>query len=366
MAGAPEGRAAAGPGPVTVAICNYNGEQHLPHCLDAVRALRGEIAEVLLADNASTDGSLALLRERYPEVRVLALSDNRGPTAARNALMRAARTRWVLALDNDAVCAPDLLLRLTAALADRPGIAIAQPRSLLDADPSRVHYDGGGFHYAGLVALRNFYVPLEEALGSGVVPVDCAIAVALLLDRERILALGGYDEGYSILFEDLDLSWRVRLAGLGIVSVEEALVRHRGGTEGVSFREGTSYPRQRVFLHSYQRWRFLLKSFRWRTLLVAAPGLLAYELFFAGFSLAGGNGGAWLQGKLRLLRELPEILALRREVQAGRRARDRELLVGGPLTTTPLVRRSALRRCLQGALDRSLRAWWWLVRPLAG
>ena len=72
------------------------------------------------------------------------------------------------------------------------------------------------------------------------VPVDCAVAVALLLDRDAVFAAGGYDESFFILFEDLDLSFRLRALGHRILSVEDAIVLHKGGTPGISFREGPS------------------------------------------------------------------------------------------------------------------------------
>jgi hypothetical protein len=98
--------------------------------------------------------------------------------------MRAASSRWVLALDNDAVVAPDTLEKLAAALAADEDAAIAQPRSVFFAERDRVHYDGGRFHYGGLIALRNFYETLASAEGSGTLAVDCAVAVALLVDRD--------------------------------------------------------------------------------------------------------------------------------------------------------------------------------------
>src|SRR5690606_37182393 len=117
-------------GPVSVVVVNYQGAAYLEECLSAVRSLAGDVGEVLVVDNASTDGSVAIVRERFPEVRVIALESNDGPCPARNAGMRAARNRWVLALDNDAVVRPDTLAKLAAAAATDARIAIAQPRSV--------------------------------------------------------------------------------------------------------------------------------------------------------------------------------------------------------------------------------------------
>ncbi|MFN0009014.1 MAG: glycosyltransferase family 2 protein [Planctomycetota bacterium] len=353
-------------GPISVVVVNWNGERYLDGCLESVAALEGGVSEVLVVDNASTDGSVALLRERHPTVRVVRLDENRGPARARNAGMRAAANRWVLALDNDAVLSPDVLAKLAAAAASAPGIAIAQPRSVFHSEPGRIHYDGGRFHYAGLISLRNFYKPLAEGQGAGTLDVDCAVAVALLVDRDALLEAGGYDEDYFILFEDLDLSYRLRALGHRIVSVEDAIVLHRGGTPGISFREGPSYPGSRVFYHSRNRWLFLAKDYRVRTIVVALPGLLLYEGVWFGFAVLSGGLGAWLRGKRQFFGLLPRLREKRRAFQSIRRARDRELLVGGPLTVTPAVRSSAWKRVVLGALDVALRGWWGSARFFAG
>lgn len=374
-------RANAGLGPVSVVICNYDGEQHLPPCLDALARLEGVVDEWILVDNRSTDRSLEVVAERAPHVRVIDAGSNDGPARARNIGIAAARNRWVLSIDNDAVPAPDCLVKLAAAVAaangdgagvdrvesEREGrVVIAQPRSVFDGEPDRVHYDGGAFHAAGLIALRNFYRPLAEAEGEGALDVDCAVSVALLLDRDRVIEVGGYDEAYFILFEDLDLSYRLRARGDRILSVEDALCRHRAGTPGVSFREGPKYPASRVFYHSRNRWRYLAKNYRGRTLFVATPLLACYELVWLLFAAAGGNTNEWLRGKRAFFESWPEIAKERRAFLTARTARDRDLLVGGPLTTTPALGKSAVHRALLATLSGTLRALWWIARPFAG
>jgi len=360
---------------VTVVVCNYNGEEHLPPCLTALRGMRGEVTETIVVDNASTDGSRELVARDFPEVRVLALEENDGPSAARNAGMRAASTPLVLALDNDVVVGEDTLERLLAAR-EESGAVLLEPRSVLDSEPERVHYDAGELHYCGLIALRNFYRPISEvtaevtaevaadAEGPAVVEVGCAVALCLLVDRERVLELGGYDERYFILFEDNDLSYRLRAAGERIASVPGAVVRHRAGTAGISFREGPSYPSRRVFLHARNRWLLLAKNHAAATLLLSAPGLVLYELVSFAFALGSGHPIAWLHGKLAALAQVPGLLAERRRVQRGRRVPDRELLVGGPLTVTPAVAASAAKRGLLRGTNAGLEFAWRIARSL--
>jgi GT2 family glycosyltransferase len=364
MTSAPEtDRANAGLGPVSVVICNYNGADHLPPCLAALAQLEGVVDEWILVDNQSTDASLEVVAEHAPHIRVIDAGSNDGPARARNLGFAAAKNRWVLSIDNDAVLEPDVLVKLAAAVAANPGTTIAQPRSVFEHEPDRVHYDGGSFHAAGLITLRNFYVPRVEAVGEGVVDVDCAIAVALLIDRERLAELGNYDERYFILFEDLDLSYRLRARGDRILSVEDAICHHRAGTPGVSFREGPNYPGSRVFYHSRNRWMFLAKNYRARTLFFATPLLVCYELVWLLFAAAGGNADEWLRGKRDFFIGWPETSRLRAAAQSTRTVADRDLLIGGPLTTTPALGKTAFHRALLTALSGTLRLLWLLARP---
>ena len=349
--------------PVSVVVINYEGSAHLVHSLPAIAALEGEVTEVIFVDNASSDDSIERARELLPKATIIETGANLGPAAARNTGLEAAKNRWVLLVDNDVVLPPETLRVLLAASGE--GVALVQPRSVLHGDLETVHYDGGSPHCQGLISLDNFYRPLAEAVGEGARDVDCVISLALLVDAEALEAVGGFDTNYFILFEDLDLSWRLRTSGWRLRVAADVCVQHRAGTAGVSFRKGPSYPAQRLFFHARNRWLFLLGNLRWRTLFLLAPVLLLYEL--AGFclALASGHPLSWIEGELAVLGGLRRIAAARRRNQAGRCLRDKDLLVGGPLTPTPDAVRG-LRGVLYGALSGITSAWWSLVRPLAG
>lgn len=350
-------------GPISAVVCNYQGESYLPECLGALVALGDQLDEIIVVDDGSKDGSLALLARDFPGVQVVALATNGGPCRARNEGLSRARNRWVLAVDNDAVLAPDVLSKLRRALEADPQAVLAQPRSVVYHEPGRVHYDGGRFHYVGLFALRNFYQPLDQAEGQGTLEVDGYISICGLMDRRRVLELGGFDEALFILFEDFDLSWRLRLAGERLLSVEDALVRHKSGTPGISFR-ASQYPQRRAFFHSRNRWMVMLKCHSAWTLLISLPGVLIYEAAWLAFTIKSGHFKNYLHGKLAFLKHLPRTLANRRTVQRSRRLRDSELMVGGPLTLSPqLVVDPGGARAAQW-LNRALVAYWQLMRRL--
>lgn len=349
----------------TAVVVNHQGRACLFDCLEALLASEPAPAEVIVVDSGSTDGAPQLVREKYPAVRVIELGANLGPAAARNRGLREARHERVLTVDNDVVVQRGTLAALTGALDSHPRAAAVQSRSLVAHDRSRIHYDGGGFHYTGVLVLRNFFGVLAETRPTpgGSAHVDAIVALCVLQDRTRVLAVGGYDEVMSILFEDNDLSYRLRASGEELLVCELEPCLHGSGTAGTSFRGG-GYPARRVFLHTRNRRMFLLANLRARTLLLAAPGLLVYEAFWFAFAVSRGRFGSWCAGTWAFVRTLPHVLARRRALAARRSVGDRELLQGGPLTLSPQL--AATGRAPFGArlLDALLRGWWSLVRGL--
>jgi GT2 family glycosyltransferase len=347
---------------VTATVCNFNGRPYLGDCLKALLEQTTPPARVVVYDNASQDESVAFVKDRFPQVEVVPMAGNLGPGAPRNRGLEEAKTRYVLQVDSDVVLAKDCLEVLLAD-AERSGAAITMPRALFDGDRGRVHYDGGSFHYVGVMTLRNFFAP-RPAQAEAPLDVDAVIAMALLVRREAALAAGGYDLGYFILFEDHDLSYRLRARGERLRLVPQAIVFHREGTAGISYREGPAYPARRAFLHSRNRWRLLLRNHSTSALLLGLPGLLAYELFWFCFALVKGLVGPWFQGKREVLSQWRQLMGQRRELQRARKVGDRDLLRAQPLTHAPMVRRGAVSRVAERLLDAWLRAWWWVVRPL--
>ena len=350
-------------GGVTAVVVNHQGAAYLPRCLDALEGQEG-LAEILVVDNASTDGSAELAAARGGPVRVVDAGGNLGPAAARNLGLGLVRTPWVLFVDNDVYLPPGAVASLLAAAQDEPRVALVQPRSVFADQPARVHYDGGSLHHLGLFSLRNWYGPLERARAADPGPrvaVDGAISLCLLGRVEVLRSLGGFDPGYFILFEDLDLSYRVRAAGWGILSLPGVLVEHDAGTAGVSFREGTRYPARRVFLHARNRWRFLLKNLGLRSLVLTLPSQALYEAAYLFLALRHRALGSWLRGKGAALASLGEVCRARAKVQSTRVVGDRDLLVGGPLTLTP---DAGARERAALLLDAWSRLCFRVVRPL--
>lgn len=365
----PRAKEATGRSPgISVAVTNYNGEDYLEECLEAVRAQTLSPAEVLVVDNASTDSSRELLQRQYPEVRVVALPENRGPGVARNVALAESAHAWLLSIDNDAILAPDCLERLVRAKKRHPHASLLEPRAVYYSDRERIHYEGGYLNYLGIVSLRNHGARLAAGGAlpgdSEVEEIDVTMAVALLVDRDLVTLEDGYDEEYHFYFEDIDFSYRLRLKGHRLFSVPRALVLHREGTTDLSYRKERGYPSRRAYYFTRNRWRFALKVLSFRAFVLGAPANLIYESAYLLFVAKKGHLGSYCRGLFDTCRNRKETFALRREIQRGRQISDRDLLTGKRLTFVSTDDNRGATRVLLGALNAGIQFWFRMIRPL--
>ena len=211
---------------VSIIILNWNGRQHLEMCLTAVAAQQEVNCETILVDNGSTDDSLALVRERFPWVRVVALAENRGFAGGNNAGVREARGRYVAFLNNDTEAEPTWLRALLAGVDEATGFAVTTSCLVFMDDPSRIDSAGDGVLRWGGAFKRHHGESV--ALAGESVEVFAACGGACLMSRPLFEALGGFDEDFFLSQEDVDLSYRARLLGHRVRYVADAVVKHRG------------------------------------------------------------------------------------------------------------------------------------------
>jgi GT2 family glycosyltransferase len=213
---------------VAVVIPNLDGEKLLPACLEALRAQTRAPSETVVVDNGSRDRSLALLADRYPEVRVLALRRNHGFAGGANAGVAAVGTERVAVLNSDTRPRPDWVERLLAAPAPDDVWAWG---SVLLAPDGRVESAGDWWSDEGY-AYKLAHGASVERLPGEPYRVFSPPGAAPLFRRDRFLELGGYEEGFFLYFEDLDLAYRALLRGWRALLVPDARVEHDQGASG--------------------------------------------------------------------------------------------------------------------------------------
>lgn len=298
---------------LSVIVLNYNGRPWIDPCLAALSRQQGAPPhEILFVDNGSSDGSIALVSSAYPAVRVVDNGRNLGFAAGNNAGARAARGTHLVFLNNDTVPADDWLQQLYRAHAEVPGRALVTSKLVLHDHPHIVDSAGDGYLRAGGAFKQGHGAAAASHAESGEVFGACG--AAFLIARETFERLGGFDETFFMVYEDVDLSYRARLIGLRCWYAASAVVRHASsGTLGRASEAAVFYGQRNL------EWTWI-KNTPFSLLVLTLPSHLVYAAAGVAHYVATGRGMAALRGKLAALAGLPRILQQRRLVQRTRTA----------------------------------------------
>ena len=246
---------------VSVCIANYNGEHMLVECIDSVLQQSSDTeVEIIVHDDASTDGSIALLGTRYPAVRVIHSDVNVGFCIANNRMADVARGEFLLLLNNDAALFPDAIQTLLEDARDIGSDAIA---SLPQYD-----WSTGDLVDRGCL-LDPFHVPVPS-LDPEREEVAYVIGACLWIPRAAWQRLGGFPECFGSIAEDLYLGCAARLQGMPVRCLARSGYRHRQGVSFGGNRAGTQGLRT-----NYRR-RYLSERNRIAVLVTCVPTLLAW------------------------------------------------------------------------------------------
>lgn len=348
---------------VTAVVINYNRETALTKALRAMRSQTIRFAELLVVDSASTDNSIELARADG-DFELIRLEKNLGPAATRNAALKAATTDFVFIIDADVQPSPACCAALLASL-EAKRAAMAIPRIAIAPELETQQFDSARPHFLGLLTLENQQVPLE-AMPSEDRVVRAAAGACMLLRKADALEVGGFCELFFFYFEDLEFSQRIVMSGREIVLSATAVVGHDPGkgTEGLSFRVGGDYPKQRAFLTMRNRWLTIVTLFSARSIVVLSPALLVFELAAIAGCVARGWLPQWAAAWSWILTNHRAWRPHRAMAQSIRKRRDSEVLSGGdiPFATGFFKRRWQTQ--LASALSWLLNAYWRLVRRL--
>lgn len=312
---------------VTVIVVAHGSVGHLPRCLACLAAQTTLPERILVYDNASSDGSAAAaaaaiaaddrLRDRAEVVR---LETNVGFAAANNLGIAAARTPFVALLNPDAFAEPEWLERLVAAATRHPEAAAFGSRQMLDGRPGVVDGLGDRCHAGGLVWRSGHGRRLVDAdLGDREIFSPCAAAA--LYRTAAVRDVGGFDESFFCYVEDVDLGFRLRLAGHAARLVSDAVVQHAGGGSGPHDGGRTAA----FFGHRNLVWCYV-KNMPTPLLAAFLPVHLAQAILAGGVLACRGEAGTFVRAKWQAIRGLPAVWRRRRAIQAARVASTASIL----------------------------------------
>ncbi|KAA6315888.1 N-acetylglucosaminyl-diphospho-decaprenol L-rhamnosyltransferase, partial [termite gut metagenome] len=220
---------------VTIVILNWNGCELLRRFLPSVicrSTLPG--VEICVADNGSTDQSVEMLHTLFPTVRLFLIKENLGFSAGYNWALRQVNADYVVLLNSDVEVTEHWLAPMIDYLDTHPEIAACQPKILSWYQKDRFEYAGaaGGFmdHYGYPFCRGRLQGTIESDKGQydTTIPVFWATGAALFIRLKEYWEVGGLDENFFAHMEEIDLCWRLRSRGKGIVCIPQSSVYHVG------------------------------------------------------------------------------------------------------------------------------------------
>jgi GT2 family glycosyltransferase len=296
---------------ITVMVVNWNSGALLQECL---KTLSGQIVmpqRVLVVDNASTDNS-ATCATLLPSVTLLQMTANLGFAAGNNRALAECDTEFVALLNPDAFPEPDWLEWLLAAASAYPDVAAFGSRQLCQGSPDILDGIGDSYHMSGLVWRERHRARLQSG---DLVPreIFSPCAAAALYRRQALVDVGGFDEAYFCYVEDVDLGFRLRLAGHKAMYVPDAVVHHVGSaTTGGQHSDFAVYHGHRNLV-----WTFV-KNMPGALFWLLLPLHLMMNLTMMVWFIARGQGRVILRAKWDAIKGLPKVWAMRRQIQARR------------------------------------------------
>lgn len=288
---------------LSVIIVSWNVEAVLRACLNSI--LAGDVMvnqshadklslEIIVVDSASSDNTVEMLQRDYPQVRLLAQTENVGYTRGNNIGLEVAQGRHLLLLNPDTEIIGDALMQMVAYMDDNPDVGIIGPHTLntdRTTQSSRRRFPTAALAFVESTWLQGFapksmldHFYVTDAPDDAVLDVDWVQGSALMARREVYEQIGGLDTGYVMFSEELDWCKRAKLAGWRVVYLGAAQIIHHGGksTEQVKAQSHIYFQQSKLrYFRKYHGWGvaiilrgFLLLSYLWQIGLEAIKGLL--------------------------------------------------------------------------------------------
>lgn len=301
----------------SIVVVSYNKKEDVTRCLASVKQTAHPSFEIIVVDNASTDGS-ADAAAGFADVVSIRSDVNLGFGGGCNAGARRARGEHLVFLNPDTVVEPDWLTALLKPFETQPGVGLVTSKLLMLNEPSRINTCGNTVHLTGLTLCRGLGAARESFDSDE--EVAAVSGAAFAIRRKVFESLGGFDETMFLYMEDTDLSMRARLAGWSSFFAAESVVYHDYSLKLFPLK---------VFYQERNRYVMFLKSLRWPTLIAMVPALLAAEMITWGFVVLYDRAN--FANKLRAYRSVGAdwwtIMKARRATQETRKIRDHELLL---------------------------------------
>ena len=284
----------------SVIIVNYNGGAYLQDALDSLARQTRRDFEVIVIDNASTDGSIdGLETGALPDFTLMAESENHGYARASNLAARRARGRWLVCLNPDAAASETWLDEIASGQARHPHAKMFASAQYDLVNPGQLDGVGDAYLIFGIPWRGGFGRPVSELPGEGECFSPCGAGA--VFERAIFLEHGGFDERFFCFCEDVDLGFRLRLAGETCIFLPDAVIHHVGGGASGRVSEFALYHGARNRLWTY------VKNMPAPLLIATAPGHIALSAYILLRGLMTGRAQSTWKGMADGVKGLPDL-----------------------------------------------------------
>ena len=279
---------------VSIVILNWNGQAYLQRFLPSVLATRYSNCEIIVADNGSTDNSVSWLREQHPGVRVIIMPQNGGFAKGYNDALKQVAADYYVLLNSDVEVQPGWIAPVIELMESDKLIGACQPKILMEGRRDMFEYAGaagGWIDFLGYPFARGrVFDVCEEDKGQydDTAAVFWASGAALFVRAGVYHACGGLDEYFFAHMEEIDLCWRMQLAGYKIMVCPASVVYHVGGG---TLPKGNE---RKVFLNFRNNLVMLCKNLPRQQLLWKLPLRLLLDAITAWKGLLAGEGAYFI------------------------------------------------------------------------
>lgn len=293
----------------SVVIPNWNGEEHLTECLEALNSQTFRDFETIVIDNGSTDGSVRLIEKKFPNVILVQLPKNIGFAGGVNSGVKIARGDYISLLNNDAVAEPTWLQELVDAM-DHADMAAAK---ILHYDDRSLVDSTGDFVSKWGLSYPRQRDQKDDVEYTGYPEIFAASGGANICKREVYDTIGLLDEDFFAYSEDVDFGFRARLSGYKIVLAPKARVYHHiGATSG---KMGHFARRQSLKNTHYLYVKNMPSPLFWKLL----PRFVFVQILLFAAAVKAGAFTVAISAYTECLVKLPKTLAKRRQIQRKRK-----------------------------------------------
>lgn len=312
----------------SIIIVNYNGFSYTKSCINSILQNQYQKIEIIVVDNASTDGSTEKLKSIYGDkIKIVELDKNYGPSKARNEGVAVSKGEFLAFLDNDTEVDPGWITGAKKIFDQKKNVGILQCKLMLFNDRKCFDYAGEFISPTGfLVHVAKANEP-DKGQYDNLGHIFAAKSAGMFMRRKAFDAIGGFDEDYFIMVEETDLGWRNWLAGFTAELAPESKVYHHFSTSWTILGKEKAHFNARF--HGTKNYILThLKNLESKNLIFIFIPHLCIWIGFAFFRLLTGNvrEGSWvLRGIWWHFANIKSTLKKRNKVQKHRTINDNEL-----------------------------------------